>query len=809
MASGVRFSIVAAVMTVLPSAAALAQSSVTLPQIDVVSTGPVPASRARTSRPGPRTPGQRAPEAAPAGAVVRDKIPEMVETVTANDISRTFSLSVPDALQQRVPGVSLTDVQGNGFFQDLRYRGFAASPLQGTPQGLAVYVNGMRVNEAFGDTVNWDLIPASAIDRADVWSANPVFGLNALGGAVSIQLKNGFTYQGTAFELQGGSYGRGSGSMQYGGRKGNVAVYAVAEGLTDRGWRYQSPSRIKRVYGDIGWQGDGSEIHISAGAASNFFGVIGPTPVQMLAQDYKSIYTWPQTTKNKMTFASTSGKFDLNGSWSMQTGFHMRRFRQQHVDGNDADIEECDIPLNGTLCLDDDGFPGQPPGNFQILNSAGAPIPFLAGTPYGTIDRTSTDARVFGGSLQFTNDAKLFGHGNSFIAGASIDHGRIRFDANSELGYIYPDLSVGPNAAVPGTGSLIHTAGNIGYAPVMLNARNTYYGLYARDTFDITRQLSLTVGGRLNVAKIAMTDQLGTSPDLNGSHSFSRFNPMVGLAYMFNPRLSAHAVYSESNRAPTPLELGCANPDKPCLLEGFLVADPPLQQVVSRTVEAGLRGNAPIAGGRLEWKLAAFRTDSSNDIIRVASAIPGRGIFQNVDATRRQGIEASAEIKSGRWTTLVSYSLIDATYQFTGNIASPNNPSADADGNIAITPGKQIPGIPQHQFKARVDYAVTPAWTVGGNVIAVGSQYYAGDDANQNDKLPAYWIANLHTTYQVSQQMQVFGLVNNLFNQRYSTFGTYFEPGQIANALANPPTDPRMQTPAQPLSVYVGARIRI
>jgi iron complex outermembrane receptor protein len=443
------------------------------------------------------------------------------------------------------------------------------------------------------------------------------------------------------------------------------------------------------------------------------------------------------------------------------------------------------------------------------LNSANAPIPFLASTPYGTVDRTATDARVFGGSLQLTNNAKLFGHGNSFIAGVSIDHGRIRFDASSELGYIYPDLSVGLNPAVPGTGSVVHTAGNIGFAPVLLNARNTYYGLYTRDTFDITNQLSLTVGGRLNVAEIAMTDQLGTSPDLNGSHIFSRFNPLVGLTYMFTPRIGAHAVYSESNRAPTPLELGCSNPAKPCLLEGFLVSDPPLQQVVSRTVEAGLRINTPIAGGRLEWKLAAFRTASNNDIIRVASAIPGRGVFQNVDATRRQGIEASAEIKSGPWTTQVSYSLIDATYQFTGNIASPNNPSADADGNVSIIPGKRIPGIPKHQFKTRVDYAVTPEWTLGANVIAVSSQYYVGDDANQNDKLPAYWIANLHTTYHVTQQVQVFGLVNNLFNQRHSTFGTYFEPGQIVNALTNPPTDPRMQTPAQPLSIYIGARIRI
>src|SRR5262249_21172264 len=68
----------------------------------------------------------------------------------------------------------------------------AASPLQGTPQGLAVYMQGIRVNEAFGDTVNWDLIPKVAIGRSDVWTNNPAFGLNALGGAISFQMKDGF-----------------------------------------------------------------------------------------------------------------------------------------------------------------------------------------------------------------------------------------------------------------------------------------------------------------------------------------------------------------------------------------------------------------------------------------------------------------------------------------------------------------------------------------------------------------------------------------------------------------------------------------
>jgi iron complex outermembrane receptor protein len=622
-------------------------------------------------------------------------------------------------------------------------------------------------------------------------------------------MKNGFTYQGTAAELQGGSYGRVSGTLQHGSRHGDIATYAAAEGLTDRGWRYQSPARLKRAYGDLGWLGEGNEIHLSGGVASNFFGVVGPTPIQMLAQDYKSIFTWPQTTKNQIAFAQLNGKFALSGPWSMQAGAYVRKFRQKHVDGNDADIEECEGALTGTLCLDDDGFPALAPESFQILNAGNNPIPFAGDTiAYGTVDRTTTDALTFGGSLQFAHDAKIFDRGNSFVAGASIDHGRAKFNAGSELGFIFSNLFVGPNPAVPDTGSLIHTAGNIGYGPVMLEASNTYYGLYLRDTFDITKQLSVTVGGRLNVAEIRMADQLGTSPELNGSHSFSRFNPLMGLAYMFAPQLSAHAAYSESNRAPTPLELGCANPNRPCLLEGFLVADPPLRQVVSHTYETGLRGNALLAGARLDWKVAAFRTDSIDDIITVASAIPGRGVFQNVDATRRQGVEAAAQIKTGPWAASLAYSFTDATYQFTGLIASPNNPAADADGNVFITPGKRIPGIPEHQLKARVEYALTPAWTIGGHVHVVGSQYYIGDDANQNARLPAYWTVNLHTTYRITKEAQVFALVNNLFDQRYSTFGTFFEPGQVANALLNPLTDPRMQTPAQPFSVYAGLRIR-
>ena len=210
---------VALAALVLPQAA-WGQAAATLPEVTV--TGAVHPPRRHDGRPALRHPPPRMrpgrcprrcancphcgglPHAGDRIGFDRNKVPAMVQTLTADDFTRTDSPNVVDALVQRIPGIVSSDAQGNSFAPDLRYRGFIASPVQGTPQGLAVYMNGVRVNEAFGDTVNWDLIPTIAIGRADVWTNNPAFGLNALGGAVSFQMKNGFTYQGIEVDTRAG-----------------------------------------------------------------------------------------------------------------------------------------------------------------------------------------------------------------------------------------------------------------------------------------------------------------------------------------------------------------------------------------------------------------------------------------------------------------------------------------------------------------------------------------------------------------------------------------------------------------------------
>lgn len=782
-------------------ASAPAQGPQALPEIEVISTSPLPGA-----------------------GIERDKVPALVQTITAEDFARTYSPNITDTLFQRIPGVSTSDQQGNSFQTDIRYRGFVASPVPGQPQGIAVYMAGIRLNEAFGDTVNFDFIPTNAIDRADIQSNNPVFGLNALGGALSLQMKNGFTFRGGEIEFQLGSNGRINGGVQVGIQRDDVALYVAAQGLDERGWRQQSPTQLARIYADIGWRHDGNEVHLVLSGASNSFGVVAATPIELLRRDWSSIYTWPQTTLNQTALAALNGKFAIAENWTLQSNIYVRSFRQSHVDGNGADVERCSNASSfpNRLCLEDDGFPRPNPvttafrNQFVVLDPNNNPIPCPPGAgntcapvPYGTLDRTNTATNTIGGSLQATNDAKILGHGNRFTVGGSIDQSWSSFTSSSTLGFINPDLSVVVNPAIPGNGSIIHTLGNIGFIPVNVEAQNTYLGLYATDTFDITSQLSMTLGGRLNVAKIKLTDLTGVSPDLNTDLTFTRVNPLAGLTYKIVPGLTLYGSYAESNRAPTPLELGCSNPSRPCLIESALVADPPLRQVVSRTYEAGLRGLLPLGDAKIDWKVGAYRTDMSDDIISLASNIQGRAYFSNVPATRRQGIEAGVTYTAPRWMIYANYAFIDATYQFSGTLASPNNPLADANSNIFVTPGNRIPAIPAHQFKAGFDVAVTPEWKVGADVAVVGSQYFVGDDSNLNAKVPAYWVTNLRTSYQVTKEAQVFGVITNLFNQRYYTYGTYFELTGVAKALSTAFSDPRTVTPAQPFGVYGGFRLRL
>jgi len=723
-----------------------------------------------------------------------DKVPASLNFVDAARIARTDSLNITDALQQQVPGISLNEVTGNPFQPNVEFRGFVASPVAGTPQGLAVYQNGVRINEAFGDTVNWDLIPTTAVRSISVVTNNPAFGLNALGGAVNVQMKDGFNYHGAEINTMGGSFGRTQGSAQWGKQvDNNFAVYGALEGLHDNGFRNFSASDIRRFYGDVGYKNENSEFHLNMGVADNKFGASATVPIELLQQYYGATYTTPQTTNNRVGYLNLTGKVEATPTWTIEGSVHLRTFDHKAVDGNPTGAQPCAADAS-LLCFNDDTTPANGLNGVQLAN-------FAPGAILGEIDRTTTRSTTAGFSLQATNNDQLFGHNNHFVVGTSFDSSVTRFAATAELG------TIGTNYVVSGSGVFLGQSGDpVSIGPVALRATNQYTGLYALDTFDVTNAFSITGGGRFNFAQIALEDQIGTA--LNGNETFSRFNPIIGATYKITPAVTAYAGYSEANRAPTPLELGCADPAHPCIIAAFLVSDPPLKQVVSHTVEAGLRGTHELNIGTFGWKIGGFRATNADDILAIPSpALQGFGYFQNVGSTRRQGIEAQVTLQSKTLQLYASYALVDA--RFLDNLlVGSNSPFVDADGNVQILPGNRIPAIPRNRIKAGFDYSITDAFKVGGDALFVSDQYFVGDESNQAQRLPSYAVFNTHASYQINKTFQIYGRVDNIFDNRYATYGTFFDTGAVPN-FANggaPFTDPRSVSPARPRAFYAGLK---
>ncbi|MBS0270255.1 MAG: TonB-dependent receptor, partial [Proteobacteria bacterium] len=689
--------------------------------------------------------------------------------------------------------------------------GFEASPVNGVAQGLAVYQNGVRINEAFGDVVNWDFLPSNAINNVALVTGNPVFGLNALGGSIVIDMKDGFNFQGADIDTRFGSFGRKQVSAEAGYRSGNWGVYGAFEAINDDGFRDFSDAEVRRGYFDLGVKGDNAEFHFNFTGADNHVGVTAAAPEQLLDMGRNLTFTSPQTTDNEMQMYSVNGKVKATDTLTFSGVTYYRHFNQKHADGNlFDDAENC----GGNLCSGDE----------PVTNAAtGDPISYTNGVSYASLDHTSQNADGAGISLQATETAKLFGHNNQFVVGTSYDRGKVAYTAESELGFMQPKF------VVAGQGVIM--SGSDDFNPRSLSTTNDYFGAFFVDTFNITDKLALTVGGRYNYARIQIENTGDAENDsLNGTNKYSRFNPSAGLTYTFNPALNWYGGYSEANRAPTAAEIACSDPDNPCLIESFLTSDPPLKQVVSRTWETGFRGTINNwSGSQWNWGVGLFRTENSDDIFSAASTDTGRGYFQNIGKTLRQGVEANLSYRSNRLFAYANYTYTDATFQ--SGIPffpapnhpegpgvfdcpdDPEDPTADTGSCTAVHKGDRIPGVPAHTFKAGFDYWMTPKWKFGADVIAASSQFFFEDAANLDRPLAGYAKVNLHSSYDITDHIQVYGLIENLTDNRYSLYGTYFsveDANDVSDAtgVTFDENNPRTVVPAIPFAAYGGVKVK-
>lgn len=687
-----------------------------------------------------------------------DRVPANVQAQGAAELREQGTLDLSEHLTQNFASVTSAAAQNNPYQNDVSFRGFLASPLYGAPQGISVFLDGVRINEAFGDTVNWDLLPPNAVANATLLpGSNPVFGLNTLGGAMSVQTKSGHRNPGTVAQVTTGSFGRNGFQLESGHADGERDFFIAANVGDEQGWGRHASSHVRQLFAKTGFEDERNDIDVSLLLADTALEGRQSLPQSMLDAPGQP-YTWPDRTGNRLAALNLRASRFLADAALLSFGGYVRKLRSSNLSSNSNDAYVVGGPVG-------------------IAN------------PQGSLDRSLTDTLSWGISAQYTNTSALDGHDNQFVVGASVDSGSTDFTQTTQPGDFTADRTV----AVLGPAQSVTQA----------RTANRYLGVYVSDTYSITSRLHLTGSSRWNQASVSIRDQSGTASALDGNHSYSKINNALGLNFNPLPNLTLYGSASQGMRVATPMELACADPAVPCKLPINFLADPDLKPVLSTNLEAGLRGKQ---GDVLNWSAALFRTDLHDDIQFISSGgAVNAGYFKNVGQTRRLGFESALDVNLDPWHWSGSYSYTRATYESAMTMHSQANSSADGAGDIQVTPGNRIPAIPAHSLRLRGEYE-TAAWRVGVSIVAVSSQYARGDDNNQDahGKLPGYAVAHLDAGIKLSKDTELFGRVSNLFDRRYEGFAVLginnFGPAGF-NGSAE-----QFRSPAAPRGLFVGLR---
>ena len=734
----------------------------------------------------------------------RDLVPATIALVGGAEFDSRRAPSLSGALNERFGAVTLEDTTTNLFQPTLRFRGFTASPLLGLPQGVAVYQNGVRINEPFGDTVQFDLIPQFAVERAQLSAgADPTFGLNALGGALALQLKNGFDASGFRGEFSGGSFDRITGTAEVGAIAGPWAIYLGGTRFEETGWRVASESEVTQSVADLAYRAGRVDAGVSFIYADTRLNGNGPVPVELLAADRQAVFTFPDTTENRLWFTQGRFSYVVSPTWSVQVTGYYRDLDRRTLNGDEAEFEPCPpgaLPfgaLAGTLCEGGEGV--------LVDVRSGRFITDGDAEGDGTFNRTTTLTEGYGATFQAKADTQMAGRDNVLVVGASADLADVGFTSNSEVGTLTPERTVAGSGLFAG----IFNESPDDEFNTALDTESRVFGLYFSDTLSLTDRVHVTVSGRYNESRVDIADRLGTA--LTGRHVFSRFNPAIGAVFAASDRVSLFVRYSESNRAPTAAELSCADPSEPCRLPNAFTSDPPLEQTVARSAEAGARGRfstGPLTD--VTWSIAGYGTRIRDDIFFVASPeLIGTGFFQNAGDTQRVGLDLELTGRVDHVGWYASYALVEATFESPLVLPSDAevNSAANEDGELQVQPGDRLPGIPRHSFKGGVQYDLTNAWDLALETIVTSDRVFTGDEGNDQTPLDGYGIVNLRSVYRASDNLELFLRVHNLFDQEYETFGALAEV-EVHLREAPDAEVPRFVSPGFPRSAFAGFRVR-
>ena len=754
-------------------------------------------------------------------------IPANIQIATPKAINAQTGVSLADYMSNNLQGVSVTEMGGNPWQPEINFRGYSASPLLGMPQGMSTYVDGVRVNEPFGDVTLWDKIPNFAIGGMQlVPGSNPMYGLNTLGGAIAIQTKSGRQAQGVGIEAEYGSWNRQRALVEYGGvsKDGSVDFYIGHQTTKEDGWRNFSPSHLNQTFAKTGWQSEKSKIDLSYITTDNKLNGNGFTPEHMLSGDRDQIHTRPDWTNNYYHHLALNGSHWVNTNVMLSGNTYYRKSNRHTKNG---DLYESDMADNSN--------------NHEIYGSQlgtcqgeGNDDCELKGSVLNT-SHTKQDNYGLAGQITFNQD--FMGMKNQFIAGTGFDYSLIRFKQNEKVNISteseYETIGITPTATVfdtsrepilSGTGILPQTQ------TTGLTGKQWTASLFATDTLSLNDKWHLNMGARYNHTKVDNDDTLrgaASARTLTAVDDYKRLNPTIGLTHTPTDKSSIFGTYSESSRAPTSIELGCSNPDYGCLLPSAMADDPPLKQVVAKTYDFGTRG---LLTDEIKWNASIYHAMNHQDLQFVrAGDSTSRGYYSNVGRTQRQGLDLglSGQHDQFKWST--SYSYIRATFDSGFSLVNSANSSAPDDApnkNVYnVSKGDRMPSIPEHQFKLRAQYDVTPKWSVGTNLVYFSDQYVIGNENNEHQantatcsplrdnkracgsgKISDYTVVNLDSQYNFGGGWKAFAKAVNIFDHDYYVAGRLAETMFDASGSYNNEIKSRGVIPGAPRAAWFGLR---
>lgn len=785
----------------------------------------------------------------PLSDVGEDALAYPAQTASDEEIEASHATGVADYLKRMSGGVFVNDIQNNPLQPDVNYRGFTASPVLGTAQGLSLYMDGVRLNQPFGDVVSWDLIPRSAIRSLSlVPGTNPLFGRNSLGGALSVRTKDGRSDPGYELEASRASFHRSMLEGQAGGRRGEFDWFASSDYFNERGWRAFSPSEAVQAFAKLGWTHGPTRVTTSGSFASTDLNGNGLQEIRLLDADRRSVLTHPDNTRNRAWLGNLAVRHAFSDHLTFSGNLFARNIRTRTFNGdiNEAALGENLYQPDGAerAALTAAGHAGFPTGGETQANT---PFPrwrcianvLLNAEPNekcnALASRSATRQREWGATGELTLDTPIAGGRNALTLGIALVQSRARFTQSSQFGYLTADRGVvavdGPGAFADGT----QASENAFDARVDLSARTSSFSAYALDTLDIGK-VHVDLSARYDSTTIHNRDAIspgGGTGSLDTDQRFERVNPALALRYRVSGAVTLDAAIGRTSRAPSAIELGCADPASPCRLPNALAGDPPLEQVVADTVEAGI----DLRRGGVTARLGAFRTVSRNDILFVANDSSGFGYFRNFGQTRRQGLDVDMTGTFGAVRLSAHYTLLDATYRSAEIVDGSANSAADRaapgfDGTITIRSGDRIPLIPRHVFKASAVFDPFDHLSLSVDMIAVSGVFARGNENNLHvadgvyylgpGRTDGYAVVNVGAEVRPRPAITMFIAITNLFDTRYATAAqlgaTGFDASGrfVARPFAGPVIDgerPHLsstfEAPGAPRAVQIGLRLRL